>query len=118
MIIFNLNLDLNFKCLTYGYSQWQLGNHRSSELQGSAIRGKIENQQRNKKVGFQGSVCLCADLDFLHELYLYFYLYVYLYLSADLDFLHEPLDKIFVDDTIRGGKEGQHVRDEEPGGFK
>ena len=92
MDIFNLNLDFNFKFLTYGYSQWQLGNHRSSELQGSEIRGKIENQQRNTKVGFQGSgirgqiqkqsiqgSCLSADLDFLHDLYLYLILFVFVF---------------------------------------
>ena len=38
--------------------------------------------------------------------------------SADLNFLHEALDKIFVDNPIRGSKEGKDVGDEEPGGFK
>ena len=37
---------------------------------------------------------------------------------ANLNFLHEAFDKIFVDNPIRGGKEGKHVGDEEPGGFK
>ena len=38
--------------------------------------------------------------------------------SADLNFLHEALDKIFVDNPIGGSKEGKDVGDEEPGDFK
>ena len=38
--------------------------------------------------------------------------------SADLNFLHEALNKIFVDNSIGGSKEGKDVGDEEPGGFK
>ena len=31
----------------------------------------------------------------------------------DLNFTAEPLDEVLIDDSIRRGKEGQHVRDEE-----